>query len=62
MAQHLISVLDETAGTATAEEMAAIDVNNEQLQADGHRVFAGGPRVAQCGHRCGRSQRGSDSQ
>jgi len=42
MAQYLISVLDETAGTATAEEMAAIDVFNEQLQADGHWVFAGG--------------------
>jgi hypothetical protein len=42
MAQYLISVLDETAGTATAEEAAAIDVFNEQLQADGNWVFAGG--------------------
>lgn len=42
MAQYLMSVLDETAGLATAEEMAAIDVFNEQLQADGHWVFAGG--------------------
>jgi hypothetical protein len=42
MAQYLISVLDETAGLATAEEMAAIDAFNEQLQADGHWVFAGG--------------------
>ncbi len=42
MAQYLMSVLDETAGLATAEEMAAIDVYNEQLKADGHWVFAGG--------------------
>ncbi len=42
MAQYLISVLDDTTGTATAEEMAAIDIFNEQLQADGHWVFAGG--------------------
>ncbi|MEV0154762.1 YciI family protein [Micromonospora sp. NPDC050686] len=42
MAQYLMSVLDETAGLATTAEMAAIDVFNEQLQADGHWVFAGG--------------------
>jgi hypothetical protein len=42
MAQYLMSVLDETAGLATAEEMAAIDAFNEQLQADGHWVFTGG--------------------
>ncbi|MGY0003994.1 YciI family protein [Micromonospora sp. I033] len=42
MAQYLMSVLNETAGLATAEEMAAIDAFNEQLQADGHWVFAGG--------------------
>ncbi|GGM26196.1 YciI family protein [Dactylosporangium sucinum] len=42
MAQYLMSVLDETGGRATAEEMAAIDVFNEQLQADGNWVFAGG--------------------
>jgi len=42
MAQYLMSVLTETAGLATAEEMAAIDAFNEQLQADGHWVFAGG--------------------
>ena len=42
MAQYLMSVLDETAGLATADEMAAIDAFNEQLQADGHWVFAGG--------------------
>lgn len=42
MAQYLISVLDETAGMATPEEMAAIDVFNEQLVASGRWVFAGG--------------------
>ena len=43
MAQYLISVLDDDAtDTATAEEMAAVDVFNEQLRADGHWVFAGG--------------------
>ena len=42
MAQYLISVLDETTGSATAEEMAAIDAFNTQLEADGPRVFAGG--------------------
>jgi hypothetical protein len=42
MAKYLMSVLNDTAGLATAEEMAAIDVFNEQLQADGHWVFAGG--------------------
>ncbi len=42
MAQYLISVLDDATNTATAEEMAAVDVFNEQLQADGHWVFAGG--------------------
>jgi hypothetical protein len=42
MAQYLISVLFDTTDLATAEEMAAIDVFNEQLQAEGHWVFAGG--------------------
>jgi hypothetical protein len=43
MAQYLISVLfDDTTGSGTADEMAAIDVFNEQLQANGHWVFAGG--------------------
>jgi hypothetical protein len=42
MAQYLMSVLNETADLATAEEMAAIDTFNEQLQADGQWVFAGG--------------------
>jgi hypothetical protein len=42
MAQYLISVLTDTGDMATDEEMAAIDVFNEQLQADGHWVFASG--------------------
>lgn len=42
MAQYLISVLDDTTNSATAEEIAAIDAFNEQLKAKGHWVFAGG--------------------
>jgi hypothetical protein len=42
MAQYLMSVLADTTDIGTAEEMAAIDAFNEQLQADGHWVFAGG--------------------
>jgi hypothetical protein len=42
MAQYLMSVLFDTTGLATAEEMAAIDAFNEQLVAEGHWVFAGG--------------------
>jgi hypothetical protein len=47
--QYLISVIDDgqaqAAGrndSATADEAAAIDVFNEQMQTDGHWVFAGG--------------------
>jgi hypothetical protein len=40
--QYLMSVIDDTAGRATPEEDAAIDVFNERLQAEGHWVFAGG--------------------
>ena len=42
MAQYLLSVLADTTDLATAVEMAAIDAFNEQLQAEGHWVFAGG--------------------
>ena len=42
MAQYLMSVLFDRPDLATPEEAAAIDVFNEQLQADGHWVFAGG--------------------
>jgi hypothetical protein len=40
--QYLVSVIDETSGSATPDEMAAIDVFNERLQADGYWVFAAG--------------------
>lgn len=40
--QYLFSVIDDTAGLATPDEMAAIDAFNERLQAEGHWVFAGG--------------------
>ena len=40
--QYLFSVIDDTVGLATPEEMAAIDVFNDRLQAEGHWVFAGG--------------------
>ncbi|WP_433319016.1 YciI family protein [Micromonospora chersina] len=42
MAQYLMSVLTDTVDLATDEEMAAIDIFNERLRADGHWVFAGG--------------------
>ena len=40
--QYLVSVIDDTAGLATPDEMAAIDAFNDRLQAEGHWVFAGG--------------------
>ena len=40
--QYLFSVIDDTAGSATPDEMAAIDMFNDQLQTEGHWVFAGG--------------------
>jgi hypothetical protein len=40
--QYLVSVIYDTAGPGTAEEMAAIDVFNDRLQAEGHWVFAAG--------------------
>ncbi|WP_327003720.1 YciI family protein [Dactylosporangium sp. NBC_01737] len=40
--QYLVSVIFDSPGLATPEEMAAIDVFNDRLQADGHWVFAGG--------------------
>ena len=42
MALYMCSVLDDTTGSGTADEMAAIDAFNEQLRAEGHWVFAGG--------------------
>jgi hypothetical protein len=40
--QYLVSVIHDAASLATPDEMAAIDVFNDRLQADGHWVFAGG--------------------
>ena len=40
--QYLVSVIDDTTGLATPEEMAAIDEFNDRLEAQGHWVFAGG--------------------
>lgn len=40
--QFLISVIDDTTGSATQDEMAAIDAFNARLVDDGHWVFAGG--------------------
>ena len=40
--QYLVSVIDDTAGLATPDEMAAIDVFNDRIIAEGHWVFAGG--------------------
>ena len=42
MALYLFSVIDDTTGSGTAEEIAAIDAFNDRLEADGHWVFAGG--------------------
>jgi hypothetical protein len=40
--QYLVSVIADATDLATPEEMAAIDVFNDRLIADGHWVFAGG--------------------
>ena len=40
--QYLVSVIDDTTDLATPDEMAAIDVFNDRLQAEGHWVFAAG--------------------
>ena len=40
--QYLVSVIDDTAGLATPDEMAATDAFNDRLKAEGHWVFAGG--------------------
>ena len=40
--QYLVSVIHDQAGLVTPDEMAAIDVFNDRLQAEGHWVFAGG--------------------
>ena len=40
--QYLLSVIHDSPDLAPANEMAAIDVFNDRLQAEGHWVFAGG--------------------
>ena len=40
--QYMVSVIDATAGTATGDEQAAIDVFNDRLVKEGYWVFAGG--------------------
>ncbi len=40
--QYLVSVIDDTAGLATPDEMAAISAFNKRLKAEGHWVFAVG--------------------
>src|SRR3954466_14092270 len=40
--RYLVSVIDDGAGLADPAEMAAIDVFNDRLMAEGHWVFAGG--------------------
>jgi hypothetical protein len=40
--QYLVSVIDNNSGTATGDEMAAIDVFNDRLRAEGHWVYANG--------------------
>jgi len=40
--QYLVSVIDDTTGLATPEEMTAIDAFNDRLRDEGHWVFAGG--------------------
>jgi len=40
--QYLVSVINDTAGLATPDEQAAIDVFNDRINAEGYWVFAGG--------------------
>ena len=40
--KYFVSVIDETTGSATGDELQAIDAFNEKLQANGHWVFAAG--------------------
>ena len=40
--QYLVSVIDDTAGLATPDEQAAINVFDDRLKAGGYWVFAGG--------------------
>src|ERR1700730_16378871 len=40
--QYLVSVIHDALDLATSDEMAAIDVFNDRLKAEGYWVFAGG--------------------
>ncbi|MCM4078336.1 YciI family protein [Paractinoplanes hotanensis] len=40
--QYLVSVIDDKSGSATEDEMTAIDAFNADVRAAGHWVFAGG--------------------
>ena len=40
--QYLVSVIDDKTGSATPDEMAAINEFNDRLEAGGHWVFAVG--------------------
>ena len=40
--QYLVSVIHDSSDLATPDEMAAIDVFNDRLGAEGYWVFAGG--------------------
>jgi hypothetical protein len=40
--QYLVSVIDDSTGSATPDEMDAIDAFNDRIRAQGHWVFAGG--------------------
>ncbi len=40
--RYMVSVIDDKTGSATPDEMAAIAVFNERLEAEGHWVFAAG--------------------
>lgn len=40
--KYLVSVIDDTTGSASPDETTAIDAFNDRLVAEGHWVFAGG--------------------
>jgi hypothetical protein len=40
--QYLVSVIDDRTGSATPDEMTAINAFNDRLEAGGNWVFAGG--------------------
>jgi len=40
--KFIIFVIDDATGTATGDEMTAIDAFNEKLQSNGHWIFGGG--------------------